>query len=565
MVAYVVIGLIVIVAIVVIVGAIMRKKIYKQIDHIESWKIDILNRPVKDEISKVKELKMVGETEKKFETWRHDWDEIVSTELPLVEERLFDAEEMADRFRFDKASQVLSELQLTMEDIEFRLKEMLADLNVVVESDEKNRKDIVEVKEQFHSLKKILITNRPQYKKTLPFVEAKLEKIEENLTLFEKETNEGNIINARKILSETKTDIEALTETMDIIPKHYKQITKVIPGQLKELESGVKEMTDSGYVLSHLQIDEQMVAIRDKLQLFEEKMEKAEFNEVEQGLTAIFEQLEALYNLIEKEVESRHKIKEQADLLRNDLRIVGEKIDDVSSETVIVQQSYRIDQEDLREQADIDQFFGKLDEEFNEVDEILQEKREAYSILFEKITAMREQLDHLHDDVDAFKVKLNTLRKDEMVAKDLLRDLKQQLIESRRKLQRSNLPGVPTEYLTLLEEGEDVLSEISSKLDEKPLEMQTVKQLLPEAKEKIKLVLNKTDEMIESAVLTEQLIQYGNRYRSQNPMISEELNRAEAYFRSYNYTEAIEIAASAIFQVDKTVLKKFKVEIEEIS
>jgi len=560
---YIIIALIVIVMAIVLIGAIMRKKIYKQIDYYEAWKIDVLNRPVKDEIAKVKELKMVGETEKKFEEWRKSWDDIVSESLPQVEESLFDVEEMADKFRFGKAQDVLNNLQQTMDIIEVRLKEMLTELNTVVESDELNRKESVGIKELFHELKKKLITDGPQFKKALAYIENSLNMIEEQLSQFEKETQEGNVIKAREILSEAETSLEAIAEDMEVIPTYYNQILSHIPRQLDELESGVQEMLEQEYVLTHLNIEKQVADMRKNLSIYEEALEALKLSEVVAGIDSTLDQLDVIYNIIEKEVQSRQKISKEMEILKNDLRIVGNKTKEINEETIVVQQSYRIDQDDVQEQSDVDAMFVKLDKEFKEVEEILQEKKEAYSILLEKVSAMREQLDHLHDDVDSLKEKLTALRKDEMVAKDTLGQLKRQLIEIRRKLQKSNLPGIPTEFMTILEDGEDILLEISGKLDERPLEMHAIKLLMQEANEKVQVVLDKTDEMVESAILTEQLIQYGNRYRSQDSVINDELQRAEEAFRGYNYNEAIEIATSAIFRVDKSIIKKFQVEVED--
>ena len=47
----------------------MKRKYYSEVDRYESWKIDIMNRPVLDEMSKVKQLNMTGQTEELFERW----------------------------------------------------------------------------------------------------------------------------------------------------------------------------------------------------------------------------------------------------------------------------------------------------------------------------------------------------------------------------------------------------------------------------------------------------------------------------------------------------------------
>ena len=46
-------------------------------------------------------------------------------------------------------------------------------------------------------------------------------------------------------------------------------------------------------------------------------------------------------------------------------------------------------------------------------------------------------------------------------------------------------------------------------------------------------VINMTDELIETAMLVEKVIQYGNRYRSRYPSVNIGLNEAEQSFRNY--------------------------------
>ncbi len=73
-----VIGLLIVLLALFAAGYFFRKKIYAEIDRLESWKIEILNRSIVEEMSKIKHLKMTGQTEEFFEKWREEWDEIVT-------------------------------------------------------------------------------------------------------------------------------------------------------------------------------------------------------------------------------------------------------------------------------------------------------------------------------------------------------------------------------------------------------------------------------------------------------------------------------------------------------
>ena len=93
------IGAILVIIVIIIIGLILRKRIYDGVDRLESWKLDIMGRNIAAQISQIKTLNLSGETQERFETWKDRWERIITKELPDIEEYLFDAEEAADRFR----------------------------------------------------------------------------------------------------------------------------------------------------------------------------------------------------------------------------------------------------------------------------------------------------------------------------------------------------------------------------------------------------------------------------------------------------------------------------------
>src|SRR5690625_7214541 len=92
-----VIGIILVIIVIIIAGLLLRKRLYDSVDYYESWKLDIMNRNVAQELSKVKELNLQGETKNNFEQWKDQWETILNDDLADVEELLYDTEHAADR------------------------------------------------------------------------------------------------------------------------------------------------------------------------------------------------------------------------------------------------------------------------------------------------------------------------------------------------------------------------------------------------------------------------------------------------------------------------------------
>lgn len=88
-------------------------------------------------MSKIKHLKMTGQTEEFFEKWREEWDEIVTAHMPKVEELLYDAEELADKYRFKRANQVLVHIDDLLTAAESNIEAILREISDLVTSEEK--------------------------------------------------------------------------------------------------------------------------------------------------------------------------------------------------------------------------------------------------------------------------------------------------------------------------------------------------------------------------------------------------------------------------------------------
>src|SRR5699024_6364004 len=138
----IIIGIILVVIVLIIIGLILRKKVYDSVDELESWKLDVMNRNIGTELSRIKSLNLSGETQKKFETWKGQWEHIAATDLSHVEEYLFDAEEAADRYRFPSAKKALQQGNKVLHRIEKDLESMLEELDVLLNSEQSSRQEI---------------------------------------------------------------------------------------------------------------------------------------------------------------------------------------------------------------------------------------------------------------------------------------------------------------------------------------------------------------------------------------------------------------------------------------
>src|SRR5699024_11158862 len=149
--------------VIITIGLLLRKKLYDSVDHYEDWKLDIMNRNVAGELSRVKDLNLEGETKENFEAWRQAWDRILTNDLANVEELLYDTEKAADRYNFPAAKKSTNQMEAILVDIEHQIEAILTELNELLETEEKNREEVELLEPRLDKMKKHLSKNRFQY------------------------------------------------------------------------------------------------------------------------------------------------------------------------------------------------------------------------------------------------------------------------------------------------------------------------------------------------------------------------------------------------------------------
>ncbi|WP_077214255.1 septation ring formation regulator EzrA [Bacillus dakarensis] len=541
-----------------IIGFFVKKKYYKEIDHYESWKIDIMNRPVIEQMSRVKALNMTGETEELFEKWRNEWDDIVTTQLPDVEEYLFDAEEFIDKYRFKKVKEVMSAIEEHLNEVEKKIKTLLEQINELVGSEEKNRSEIEELKESYRIMKKTLLAHRHNYGAAEAGLELKLNEMNTHFQEFEELTNHGDYLKARENVLFIQAMQNDIRHKLEVIPSLLVECQSKIPAQLHEIREGYREMVQQGYILDHVELDKEIEGIEEELTTFISSIEEIETDQVEKGVEEIKKIIDGLYDLFEEEVKAKQFIHVHEEETKEMLLTAQEANEMLKDEIEIVKQSYHISDNRLQEQNALEEKLHQLFSRFELLEHKIQNDEMAYSILKEELNGIRDQLEEIHQELINFDENLKTLRKDELAAREKVQELTKKIAESIKLVSKNNVPGLSKDYLELLQDAKESIENVKIKLEEQPLDIPTVQKYLDIAVMTVDRIFNATTEIVETVRLVEKVIQYGNRYRSRYASVDEGLKEAEQSFRGYDYHSALEQAASAIEEIEPGALKKIE-------
>ncbi|MER2106175.1 MAG: septation ring formation regulator EzrA [Solibacillus sp.] len=555
MINYIIIVVVILLALLV-AGMVVRRKHIAEIGRLENEKNQIRNYPIFEELTKVKALNMNGQTEELFEDWRGRWDEVVDVHGPAVDAMLLDAEEYIDRFKFKKASQTEGEIEGILEKCEQTRVDILAELDELIGSEEKNRIEVEQLKEYYRSARKTILAHQHSFGPALAALEQKIEQFSPKFEEFDQLTEDGNYLQAREVVLQLNAEAQIIFALLNEVPTILTDIQAKIPTAIHELRNGQREMEEQKYYLRHLELTEYLDALENELDTLKEQIASLELQSVGPRIQEINDEIDNFYDLLEKEVMAKKYVDRHCHGFYSAITDVMRMTRDVSDEAAYVQHSYRL----TEHEADIPKVALKKLEVIQRRYELLSnrvyEEKSAYSSLQEELEEITEELERIQEEQERFSNSMKNLRIDENKARSELENLKRLLQKTDRQLNKANMPGVPEETDARLEEAEERIFVVMQSLQEVPLNMELVNANLLSAKRCIEETSAHVIEMIENVMIIERLIQFGNRYRATNPKVHELLLEAEGAFNHHRYAKALENAAKAVQLIDPSAIDR---------
>lgn len=181
----------------------------------------------------------------------------------------------------------------------------------------------------------------------------------------------------------------------------------------------------------------------------------------------------------------------------------------------------------------------------------------VFSAVQESYTEHAKALEQIEGKQKEINDHLIELREEEMEVKAKIDDFEFNLRGVKRYIEKQHLPGLPTGYLDFFFATTERIEELSKELNKLRIDMKDIKKLCDLCDDDVELLIEKTEDIVDSAMLTEYMMQYANRYRHTHPEISSAITESFALFnQEFEYQEALETISTALEEVEPGAFKK---------
>ena len=536
----------------------VRKRNESKLAILEEKKEELYNLPVNDEVEAVKNMHLIGQSQVTFREWNQKWVDLSLNSFADIENNLFEAEGYNNSFRFFKAShqidQIESQITLIEEDIA-AIRNALADLE---KQESKNSGRVLHTLDLFEELQHRVADNSEEYGQGLSEIEKQLENIQSEFSQFVTLNSSGDPVEAAVILDNAENHILALTHIVDRIPAIVATLSKDLPDQLEDLEDGYRKLLDANYHFAETDIEARFQLLYEALKKNHENIAKLELDNAEYENTQIQEEINALYDIFTREIAAQKVVEALVATLPTYLQHMKENNALLIEDIERLSKSYLLSESDASHVHRLQTELDSLEESVIELTSEQEEHSEPYSLLEERLENLQATLKEIEDEQVELSQRLAQIEKDDINARQKANVYVNRLHTIKRYMEKRNLPGIPQNFLQLFFTASNHTEELMAELEEARVNIEAVNRMLEIATNDMEALEEETYNIVQYATLTEQLLQYSNRYRSFDERIQEAFNESlEIFEKEFDYHASFDKISQALEVAEPGVTNRF--------
>ena len=536
----------------------LRKRNVSRLTALEERKEELYNLPVNDEVEAVKNMHLIGQSQVTFREWNQKWVDLSLNSFADIENHLFEAENYNNSFRFFKAAHKIDQIESQISLIEEDIAAIRNALSELEKQESKNSGRVLHALDLFESLQHTVAEDSEKYGKALPEIEKQLENIQSEFSQFVTLNSSGDPVEAAAILDDTENHILALTHIVDRIPALVETLTKELPDQLADLEEGYRKLLDAKYHFIETDIESRFQLLHESLKNNQENIRQLELDNAEYENNRIQEEINALYDIFTHEIEAQKVVENLLSTLPTYLNHLKENNQVLVQDLERLNKTYLLPESDGNHVRRLQKELAALDTAILEVTEDQRESAQAYSVLEEQLEMLQSNLKDIEDEQISVSERLAQIEKDDLNARQKANVYVNRLHTIKRYMEKRNLPGIPQSFLKLFFTASHNTEDLMAELEQPQVNIESVKRILEIATNDMAVLETETYDIVQYATLTEQLLQYSNRYRSFDERIQEAFNEAlEIFEKEFDYRASFEKISQALEVAEPGVTNRF--------
>lgn len=481
--------------------------------------------------------------------------EICQKSVASCDELFTDADDFIAAHRIRKATRSMDELETMLDDTKERIRIVNQSLDHILARETEVREKSNSLKERFRNVKKVYQDNRASFYSASNYIDSEIGDIENEFSSFEEWMFASEFNKAKEEVDKIAARVDVVSSQIAAYPGLYEKAKNILPRALDEVLSNIQMLKDNQIDIRYLNTDEKTDTIEKALVEATNALDVGNLEKADTMLTDIGDAILELQDDVMKE-------KKAYDEIHGDLLATFEKVDEEEEALDEIVTLYA----NIKDRFGLEDWTHRFTLAKSQLADLQDRRKIVEEALSRDATPSVEVVQVYREfaqDVDTFHLQVNDMKRmlvgassDESRAKKQLVKLQLILNEVRLNTISRNLPSMSTQFADDLKEGERLIQRVRVVLDHSPLDVQTLNADLQDAIDFVYKLYNNANNLVGVAIMVENAIVFGNRFRSTYPAMDSELTHAEVCFQNGEYTHALKIAIQAIENMHPGIYEK---------
>ena len=528
-----------------------KNKAYaNQIKDLDKQKNLIDSTPVLSLLAKVETIIKNDKMEEKYKAWQKRYEYVKSVKIPSINDMITDLDIFLDKKDYIGYQTKVAKIELELYKAKEAMDTLVYEIEEINSSEEKYRSIITKLKTKYRELESKFEIHKKEYEDISEVIALQFENIEKRFQDFEVSMEKNDYNEVVHIVKAIDTMVDHMSLVIGEVPDLILLAKKLIPKRIEQISKSYEEMIKEDYPLDHLKIPYNLEESLKNVNKIIDRIKVLNLEDCMFELKTMLEYLDSLFKEFEREKQSRKMYDEESLSFNKKLKNINGIVNDIYNQIDDIKNMYDLKDDDIKIIDHVKEKLNILNKDYKKAVKKLEKKETWYSSMLRELKGFSYNLKKIDEELDNSLKTLGNMYEDEVRAREQLDEIQKFLNESKNKIRSYKLPIISNNYFVELAEANDAIGEIIKELEKKPISIKVLNTRVDTARDLVLKVYNTTNEMVNTAMLVEESIIYGNRYRSENTSVDKGLNNAERLFYKGNYKEALDSSFKVIDLVD---------------
>lgn len=557
--------LVLLIGIIVVVGAcylgfvFYQRRTIKMATDVYENKRDLNKIPLDDEFALAKKLNLTGESQKKYDELLKKYQHYTDQLLPGIEQKIATVKQDGKGINFIKTKNDWQSANQAIQDADSTIKGIQAALAQLYDLNKQHHLAVDELEKKYKRLREDMLNQNESFGPSIDALEKLLADIEGTFDEFTELTKSGDPNSAEEVLTDLNRSTSELESDMASIPKLYHVLSKEFIDQLDEIKTGYQEMTAKHYNFPNDSFMETIETLREEIKNNVDKLAALNVESVQKTNDQIAGAIDHLYDALEDELKARPDVEANTKMVDEYIDHVRRQNSDLALRLENLNKGYVLNHKEIENNHQYDQQISTIEKQFDNQTQEIKTGKAVYSVIDDEQQAMVKNLGQIETLQKQLFQTIIQLPQKEQEARQSLAKFDLEMRNKKRRIDNHNLPGLPDDYQDDFASVVREINHLNDAMSKPQIDIDDISKQVIIIQSDMDTLNDRTEKLIDNAVLAEETMQYANRFINLDPEIAEASEKARIYFdHQYDYQKSLDTISIALEKQSSGVIDKIK-------